>query len=129
MALARGEQFFHITARKQALFTEKLGDEGDARVMLDDVHAMEGGDEIGAEGDHAVIGHEDRVVIRNEWFERPGKFGCAGQSKRREWNSTKGDDHFREQRLIERNASGSETCGDGWMRVANRVGIQAAIYN
>lgn len=129
MALACGEQFFHITARKQALFTEKLGDEGDARVVLDDVHAMEGGDEVGAISDYAVIGHKDCVVIRNERLERPGKFGCAGQSERREWNSAEGDDHFREQRFIERHASGGESRCDWRMRVADGVGIQAAIIN
>ena len=91
VALAHSEQFFHIAPRKQALFTEKLGDEGNARVMLDDVHAVKRGNQIRAIGDHAVIGHQDRIMIRNEWFERPGKFCGAGQSERRKRNASKCD--------------------------------------
>ena len=47
-----------------------FGRHGNFRAMLDGLHAEEGGEQVGAASDRAMIGEQQRVVVRHEWFDR-----------------------------------------------------------
>ena len=65
-------QHFDFVIGEQGLVTQELGYERDFGVVLDDFHALEGGEEIRAESYDAVIGHEDGFVIGGEGLEDVG---------------------------------------------------------
>jgi len=111
------------------LAAEELGEERDFGVVLDDFHALKGGEEIGAEGNDAVIGHEDGFVIGGEGFEDVGQIGRAGSGVGGDGNRAESGDAFGEERAVKTDAGGGEASGDGRMRVADGVHVGAALIN
>ena len=97
--------------------------------MLDGLHAEKGGEEIRAAGHHAVIGHEDGVVVGNVGLEGGGQLAGAGRAVARQRHLSQSHHHFREQGLIEGAAGGRKTRGGRGMGVADGLHVGAQAVN
>ena len=51
-------------------FADYFGRHGNFRAVLDGLHAEERGEQVRPASDRAMIGEQQRVVVRHEWFDR-----------------------------------------------------------
>jgi hypothetical protein len=97
--------------------------ESDFGEMLDDIHAVEGSEQVGAAGDGAVVGKEHGVVMGNVGFEDGAEIGSAGSRVTNKRNFAEANDNFGQQSLVEPLTGGRESGGRGRMSVANGVDV------
>src|SRR5262249_732716 len=80
-----GSQFFQLLAVQRTATPELARYQHDLGVVLHGFHAHVSLAEVASVGDHAVVSHEDGIVIGNEWLEGlaefPGSGSCIGRQR------------------------------------------------
>jgi hypothetical protein len=76
----RHDEFLNIFIVEGLLAADHPGDQGDLCEMFDGLHLHVRVFKVFAVGHDAVIRHEQGIVLRNEGFQRVGKFGGAGSA-------------------------------------------------
>jgi len=75
IAAARQFQFLQIFALQRLLPSEQMSDESDLGKMLDGLHLHVSVMKRIGVSNHAMVGHEDGIVLGDQGFKRIGKFG------------------------------------------------------
>jgi hypothetical protein len=125
IAGSSGHKLGDFARGEQLGFTGEASGKSDLREVLDGLQAEEGGDEIRAASNRAVIGKEERVVVRHIRFKDGAEIGSAGSGVADERNFAEADHDFRKKRLVEPLTSGGESGGRGRMSVANGLNVGA----
>ena len=125
IACASGHELSDFAGREKLRFASEARAKSNLGEVLDDFHAVEGGEEIGAAGNRAVIGEEERVVVRDVRFKHGTKIGRAGRGVTHEGNFAETDHHFGKERLVQ-SLTGSGEARSGWrMRVTDGLNVRA----
>ena len=122
---ARGHELGDFASGEKLRLASESRCQRDFGEVLDDFHAVKGGEQIGSTSDRAVIGEKKRVIVRNVGFEHGAEIGSAGSGVANQRNFAEAYDDFRKKRLIETLTRGSETGGGGRMRMADGLDIRA----
>src|SRR5207302_1808100 len=90
---------------------------------LNRLHTEKGGEQVGTVRDHAVVGHQKGVVMRDQRLERFAQLGRAWCDVERQREAAQRQQHFARQGHVERQPSGGVYGGDRRMRVAEGVDV------
>ena len=124
VARASGHELCDLTGREELRLAGEAGSERDFGEVLNDLHAVKSGEEIGATSDRTVIGEEKCVVVGDVRFENGAEIGGAWSGITHKRNFAEADDDFGKEGLIEPLASSRESGCGGRVRVANGLDIR-----
>jgi len=117
-------EFVDLIGSQGTLATELLHDQGDLGEVLDGFHVHVGRHEIAAVGDHAVIGHENGVVIGDERLECLGEFGGSRRCVMSQRDGAEREQDFADERLIESESAGGKASCGGRMRMHDGIDVR-----
>src|SRR5258707_152250 len=75
----------------------------------------------------AVVGQQQRVIMRHVRLQRGAQFRSSRRSVADERNAAEADDNFRKQSLVESASGDSKSRRCGWVRVANGIHVRAHV--
>jgi len=116
-------------AVEEAGGAELMCDEADVGEVFDGLHLEEGIEEGVAEGDGAVIGHEDGGVAGNECSKAVAELVGSGGGVGSERNGAEGHDGFGAERFIESASGACKASGDGGVGVDDGADIGSSIVD
>ncbi len=125
-ALADFVELGDLLLCQRTLAAELFDDQCDLGEVLNGFHVHVGRHQVAAVGDHAVVGHEDGVVIGDIGLQRLGKFGGSRSGVMGKGNGTEREQNFTDKGLIESESAGGEAGGRG--RVSMHDGVYVAAH-